>query len=105
MLKHIKVLNIFLVIFVFSLPANLHSTPGIVKALTKWVGLNREKKEYTDEFKRCTARWADYFIDQDIKQEAFSTSEVYLSSVDDRAHKACEARIPEEHRFKKKQED
>ena len=103
MLKHIKVLNVCLLVFIFSLPANLYSTE-FFRAFSKLLGIEREKKEYTDEFIKCTERWADYYINQDIKREAFWTSEVYLSSVDDRAYKTCEARIPEERRYKKKED-
>ena len=49
MLKHIKVLNVCLLVFIFSLPANLYSTE-FFRAFSKLLGIEREKKEYTDEF-------------------------------------------------------
>jgi len=94
--------NILLTFLVFGI---VGSTALSGSALSKFLNyLNKDKKEYSVEFKRCLDYRQEWFTELDIQRGDFSDNEEYFSSIYSRAKKYCESTISETRWFKENQE-
>lgn len=94
--------NILLTILLFGI---VGSTALSGSALSKFLNyLNKDKKEYSVEFKRCLDYRQEWFTELDIQRGDFSNNEEYFSSIYSRAKKYCESTISEKRWFKENQE-